>query len=94
MFNFDAHFIVIGHLPIVILSTEYLSTVGIFKSKNIKFFLWGGHLICPQLWAGENVHPTRLDLLQKSLTPQYGSVKGERGKGKGFKYILYPLPGW
>ncbi len=23
---------------------------------------------------------------------QYGSVKGERGKGKGFKYILYPLP--
>ncbi|AUB44196.1 hypothetical protein COO91_10419 (plasmid) [Nostoc flagelliforme CCNUN1] len=23
---------------------------------------------------------------------QYGSVKGERGKGKGFEYILYPLP--
>ncbi|WP_340089213.1 hypothetical protein [Nostoc punctiforme] len=23
---------------------------------------------------------------------QYGSVKGEREKGKGFEYILYPLP--
>jgi hypothetical protein len=23
---------------------------------------------------------------------QYGSVKGEREKGKGFEYILYPFP--
>ncbi|OKH35174.1 hypothetical protein FACHB389_13000 [Nostoc calcicola FACHB-389] len=27
-----------------------------------------------------------------AYSAQYGSVKGERGKGKGFKYILYPLP--
>jgi len=27
-----------------------------------------------------------------SVLCQYGSVKGERAKGKSFKYILYPLP--
>ncbi len=26
------------------------------------------------------------------LASQYGSVKGERAKGKGFKYIQIPLP--
>jgi len=27
-----------------------------------------------------------------AVRPQYGSVKGKRKKGKGFEYILYPLP--